>query len=99
MERVHLSKRARRRTLAYFLVIHSIACLDNAPRRAAPAGQPTAIFYGLAPSRLSRALPFSTDIFAFAFTLRSPAHVCANVTSASAIGDAIRRLYCYYVAS
>lgn len=37
MERVHLSKRARRRTLAYFLVIHSIACLDNAPRR---AGQP-----------------------------------------------------------
>lgn len=26
----HLSKRARRRTLAYFLVIHSVACLDNA---------------------------------------------------------------------
>lgn len=78
---------ARRRTLAYFLVIHSIACLDNAP-----AGRQRyfMVSHLLACPGL---FPFSTDIPAFAFTLRSTAHVRANVTSASAIGDAIHRFY------
>lgn len=58
MERVHLSKRVRRRTLAYFLVIHSIACPDNTSARRQRYFMVSHLL------GLSRALPFSTDISA-----------------------------------
>jgi len=85
-------KRARRRTLAYFLVIHSIACLDNA----SAGRQQYFMVSHLACPELFLSTPISPRLH---LTLRSSAHVCANVTSASAIGDAIRRFYCYYVVS
>lgn len=79
-------------TRVCFLVIRSVACSDNAAGRQ----QYFIVSHLLACLGLFLSAPISP---AFAFTLRSPPTCVYRryFSIGDAIGDAIRRFYCYYV--